>query len=156
MLSLRNLFFAVSTGLFLTLAGCDSKPTKEATDSAKQMITFSLEDTEWQLKSFMDGKAKATGKANLMMDSEKKRVAGSAGCNRYFGSYNVSGETIQFSQMGATKMMCQDMSEEDHFFKYMQRVNRFQMEANQLILFKDNQPLMQFEAQGEPKKKLNP
>jgi len=136
------------TTLFLT--GCESQPTK--TEQPEQLV-FTLEDTDWQLESFMQGSAKASGKATLKLLSDKNRIAGSAGCNRYFGGYKTSGDQVSFSQMGATKILCQDMSEEDHFFKYIMRVNRFQIEGNQLILFKDSKPLMQFKATSEPKKK---
>jgi len=134
---------------FIILNGCAATTDKPEVTAPP---VYTLEDTDWQLQAFLQGSAQTSGKATLRLRSDTRRIAGSAGCNRYFGSYRMNGEQITFSQMGATKMMCQNMAEEDHFFKYMMRSNRYQIENDQLILFKDNRPLMQFKATSAPKK----
>lgn len=35
------------------------------------------------------------------------RIAGFSGCNRFFGQYELTGEGIKFSQVGATRMACE-------------------------------------------------
>lgn len=147
---LKSLFSILTFSIFVVIQGCGTLPDKEKT---QDQFIYTLADTDWQLESFFSGTAKATGKATLRLNSENNRIAGSAGCNRYFGAYRVINDQIQFSQMGATKMLCQDMSEEDHFFKFMMRINRYQIENDRLILFKDNKPLMQFKATSAPVKK---
>lgn len=50
------------------------------------------------------------------------QIAGNAGCNRYFGSIDkVTDSYIQFSQVGATKMACPDMSLEDRYLRLLSR-----------------------------------
>ena len=41
------------------------------------------------------------------------RLAGGAGCNRYFGSYALSGEGLRLSPRGATQMACAPRAMED-------------------------------------------
>lgn len=40
----------------------------------------------------------------------KKDFGGSSGCNTFFGSYKDSQQTLQFSNVGATKKMCDEKS----------------------------------------------
>ncbi|PAU99441.1 META domain-containing protein [Helicobacter sp. TUL] len=40
----------------------------------------------------------------------KKDFGGSSGCNTFFGSYKDSQQTLQFSNVGVTKKMCDEKS----------------------------------------------
>jgi len=39
---------------------------------------------------------------------EETRVSGNASCNRFFGSYHLTGEGLSVGEMGASMMMCAD------------------------------------------------
>jgi putative lipoprotein len=49
---------------------------------------------------------------------DDNRIAGKGGCNRYFGRAKVAGETMSFSEIGATQMACTPaaMDQESKFF----------------------------------------
>ncbi|MCC5880805.1 MAG: META domain-containing protein [Idiomarina sp.] len=41
-------------------------------------------------------------------DSDEPQVVGLAACNRYFGQYELGGESLHISQLAGTKMACED------------------------------------------------
>jgi heat shock protein HslJ len=44
------------------------------------------------------------------------RVAGSGGCNRVMGSFEVDGDQLRFGRMGSTRMSCPDGMEQERRF----------------------------------------
>ena len=60
---------------------------------------------------------------------EEGRVAGNASCNRFVGSYSLTGEGLSFSQMGTTMMACEEAlsRQEERFLELLQAVFRFEI-----------------------------
>ena len=60
---------------------------------------------------------------------EEGRVAGKASCNRFIGSYHLTGERLSFSQMGTTMMACEDdlSRQEERFLELLQAFFRFEI-----------------------------
>ena len=60
------------------------------------------------------------------------RVSGRAFCNRFTGSYSLTGESLTFSRFAATKMACPpaQMDLESRFFGLMGEVRRFGIASN--------------------------
>jgi len=68
-----------------------------------------LVGTNWTLESIHAGDAVTSviaGTTVTAVFGEDGKVTGSAGCNRYFASYNVSGMSLSIDQIGSTKMSC--------------------------------------------------
>lgn len=63
----------------------------------------------------------------VTMFFEDERVTGSTGCNRYFGSYNLTGEQLTFAETGMTRMACDGPRNEAEqaFVQLLNQVNRF-------------------------------
>ncbi|MCG7198245.1 META domain-containing protein [Marinobacter pelagius] len=57
------------------------------------------------------------------------RVAGRASCNRYTGSYQLSGEGISFGAIASTRRACVPalMNQEDRFLEVLGEVSRFEI-----------------------------
>ncbi len=65
--------------------------------------------TNWTLDSFHTGDAVSSvlaGTTITAVFTKDGSITGSAGCNQYFASYNVTGTSLQVSQAGSTKMAC--------------------------------------------------
>ncbi|WP_297363293.1 META domain-containing protein, partial [Thauera sp.] len=60
------------------------------------------------------------------------KLAGLAACNRYFGSYALSGEGLRLSPLGATRMACEPraMEDEQRFVAAAARVTGFAIAAD--------------------------
>jgi heat shock protein HslJ/membrane-bound inhibitor of C-type lysozyme len=87
-----------------------------------------LEGPEWIVRSLagepIAGEVSVT--INFLEDS---RVAGSSGCNRFMGGYQLTGEGLSFEQLAGTMMACPEpqMRTEQRFLGLMHDVMRFEI-----------------------------
>lgn len=88
-----------------------------------------LEGPEWTVKALagepLPGAVKVT--INFL---ENDRVAGSSGCNRFMGGYQLSGEGLSFSPIATTRMACPEapkMQIEQRFLGLLRAVIRFEI-----------------------------
>ena len=78
-----------------------------------------LAGTSWTFVSI--GGAPVAGDRATSLQFDGARLSGSAGCNRFSGSYRIEGSTLTAGPLMATKMACPGagMAQEDAFFKLM-------------------------------------
>ncbi len=57
----------------------------------------------------------------IIFDAAKTQASGYAGCNRFFGGYELNGKALKFGPIGATRRACPDLEEgvETEFFKVL-------------------------------------
>ena len=73
----------------------------------------------WQLVE-LNGEKPKNPRAYIEFNEGEKKISGSGGCNRFFGSYETGDGTFKIKGVGATKMMCMrpgTMETEDALFK---------------------------------------
>lgn len=85
--------------LTAALPGLASAQTEEA---------LAAENIEWMLGSYLDGEAmtevpEGVDVSLLMAGGE---AGGSAGCNNYFGSYEITEDTLTFGEFASTMALC--------------------------------------------------
>lgn len=68
------------------------------------MPPASLADTNWSIRA-IDGEAVAGD--NYMLEFTAGGLAGQAGCNRFSGSYSVSGDRLTAGPLRSTRMACE-------------------------------------------------
>jgi heat shock protein HslJ len=113
-----------------------------------------LENTYWRLVALGDAPvtpADTLRQAHITLTGgAERRVTGSGGCNRMFGSYTLDGTALAFSQVGATKMACAEgMDTESAFFSALERVAGWRITGQQLELTDSaGVPVARFEAQA--------
>lgn len=93
-----------------------------------------------------------TGKACFMLlDQQENRVSGYAGCNSFFGSFELkNGGRIAFSNLGSTMMACPDLAAEQEFFSVLEIVDNFTSDGKTLQLNKARMaPLARFQQMSE-------
>lgn len=90
-----------------------------------------LQGEPWEVVE-LDGRAVADPARITLGFAAEGRLAGSAACNRYFGSYALSGEGLRLSPLGATRMACEPraMEEERRFMEVAARVSGFAIAAD--------------------------
>ena len=122
--------FTLLTALFFVLFinGCSG--TKESTTSGK------IEGIEWKLESLNGSAVKLnSGKPiTLSFDGVKQGIGGTAVCNKYFGSYISNSGKMSFSEMGSTKMMCDDNLNESDYFSMLGSVDGYSVSGDKLTL----------------------
>jgi heat shock protein HslJ len=95
-----------------------------------------LAGTSWTLTS-LGGQPPLAGSPITANFQEDGNVAGSAGCNRYNATYEVSGDKITFRLVSSTLMACPGpvMAQEGAYLKALEQSATFKVDATQLTLF---------------------
>lgn len=122
MSKLRTMLVALGTTLLLAAVPM-------ATASAQGPVAAGPEGTEWRLVSVtsmgkpMEVPADVTATL-LLEDSE---ASGSAGCNRFFGSYVLNGDLLDFGPLASTRMLCEGAAQavEDAYLPALDAVVRW-------------------------------
>lgn len=118
-----------------------------------------LEGTLWELVTYNDGSQAMVSPLNgtritATFDDAESQVAGSAGCNNYFGGYEVDGNSIAIGPLASTQMFCGDpegvMEQESQYLAALQSAATFQIIANRLELISESGELAAMFTAAEP------
>lgn len=140
---------ARSTGLLfaLALAGCSAPPSHAGAPSSgntagepgagsMEPAPTALREPTWRLAEFAPG-VPAPDAPPITLTFEEGRIAGSGGCNLYFGGVTFPAPgAIRMGAIGATKRGCPDpiMSAEQRYFDALRRATRYTLEEGRLTL----------------------
>jgi heat shock protein HslJ len=96
---------------------------------------------EWTVIK-IKGLEQLTASPTMIFEKEDFKVAGFAGCNTYFSTYTISGNTLSLGPAGATRKLCPDMSVEDVFFKNLPDIARYEIIKKELYLYDQRDELL--------------
>jgi heat shock protein HslJ len=126
------------------LMACARRPAAEntaVTDTVRPDASVSapeLINTYWKLTSLADTPVTATdnkSEPHMVLNPDPKQVDGSGGCNRFFGSYQTSGNALSFAGIGSTRMACPSgMDTEGAFLSALGRAATWRVSGLQLEL----------------------
>jgi heat shock protein HslJ len=137
---------AIAASALLTIgAGCATQdPAVRNSDTRNTEVagasSVPLVATLWRLTQLGSEVVQNPAGANavsLQLLAQNSRAAGFAGCNRMFGGYALSNDTLRFEQMGATKMACMEnarMQLEQRYLDMFANVARWKITGNTLEL----------------------
>lgn len=109
-------------------------------DAVVPLEPLPLVGTAWTLTTIASGDAVSSTIAGIETTAgltADGSIDGSAGCNRYSGTYTGGGGgMLTFSPLATTKMMCAEdvMAQEAAFLQAMEQVAAFEIEGSQLRL----------------------
>ena len=107
-----------------------------ACNQAEPQDTESLEGTSWVLETYR--KSRPIPGTTITISFEDGEISGSAGCNSYFGSYELSGAMITFSTIAMTEMFCMDpegvMDQESMYLESLGRAESYKIEDGKLVI----------------------
>jgi heat shock protein HslJ len=98
------------------------------------VLADALAGSEWRPAQL--GKHAVVDTASRFVRFEAEgRVAGHGGCNRFFGSYQVTDDRISIRPLGATRMACAgpDMNLETAFFQALEQARGFSRDGARLV-----------------------
>lgn len=104
---------------------------------------------QWKLVQLNGVNVGESSAAYLQLSPEQTRFTGNAGCNRMFGSVAVRRNSVDFSNIGTTKMACADQRaqrSESAFIRTLENVDGFEQRGNSLQLFVRRRVVMKFMA----------
>jgi copper homeostasis protein (lipoprotein) len=110
-----------------------------------------LRGTYWKLVRLDDKPVTAVAgqrEAHLVFAAETAQVAGSGGCNRVFGSFELDGNRLRFGPMASTRMSCpDDRGQENAFLDTLTRVEGYRIRGSHLELLEGSGAVsLRFEA----------
>jgi len=119
---------ALAGGAMLALAACSA-----AGGSA------SLEGTLWALESYQNADGEtvdALPNSGARAEFENGEVSGTSGCNRFFGAYEVDGNSISIGPLGSTLMACPPplMDQEFGFLTAVQSAATYKISGDTLTM----------------------
>lgn len=125
--------------------------TEPATGGEGETADLTLENTQWGLVSFRNINGE---QLNVLPDTEitalfeEGQVTGSAGCNNYFASYELSDSNLTVGPIGATQMACtpdEIMLQEAGYLNALQNAASFIIaEGNLVVTDAEEQVLLTF------------
>ena len=133
-MNLHRTLVAVLVAIVLAglAAGCSSGG-KAAQGAA------SLDGTSWTLVR-LQGEALIPETA-ITLEFQEGQVAGSAGCNRYFGAVEIKGDTLSVGPVASTEMFCAApeglMDQETAFLQALNAAARFEVQGDELNFLDD-------------------
>lgn len=110
--------------------------------------TSPIEDREWTLVQIGAQPLPALARVpTLTLASPSQRASGFTGCNRYTGSYQITGQQLTIEKVAATRMACLESGQvETAFIEALDRTRGWQVKGGALeLLDADNRPLARFE-----------
>lgn len=118
-------------GLLLTpllAAACTSQPYAEPAPD--------LAGTAW-LAEDIEGRGVIDIAQSTLKFPEPGRVAGSGGCNGYFGAVKLGAGTVEFSALGSTRMACPEalMDQEQRFLVALEKSRRYRFDYSTGLLY---------------------
>ncbi len=146
---------ALLTGCLLAAAGCAwLDPAEIAAESDEHRLEATFKESAqalpgtWKLRLLGDrSSAREPELAKLTLHFAGDQVNGTAGINRFFGAYRLSGDTIKLGPLGMTMMAGPEeaMQLEREFTTALNTADRWKIEAGKLFLFQGERQLAVFD-----------
>lgn len=139
------------------MAACtnqDPKPVEpvQSDQAVIDGVTFELTGTRWALMRLGDQQVKISEggrEAYIHLNSADQSVVGYAGCNRISSTHQSNGSQLQFGEVIATKMACDDLPTETALLEAMKLTASWRISGSQLQLLDAQQrSLATFEARN--------
>lgn len=123
------LLIVLSTALILAFTGCSGSSSDK------------LEDTKWVLESYGDRDNPQDviegTEITATFNSKDDQVNGSAGCNHYFGGYEMK-DGLSVGMVGSTEMWCGEpegrMDQETEYLKILQAAEDYTINDDTLTI----------------------
>ena len=98
-------------------------------------VATSLAGTAWIAEDIDGGGVADRVRSTLAFEGDG-RVFGSGACNRYFGTVKLSGDRVQLTPLGTTRMACLPavMDQETRFLAALSATASFRSEGGKLLL----------------------
>jgi heat shock protein HslJ len=143
MKTITILLFAI----ILNACGASNKAVSKLSDDNMKNAQETLSGTFNLSKMNMEN-------LTISFDEANSKVSGFSGCNNFFGSYAVNGNTISFKGIASTKKMCADKNSnlvESKILSALNTTTNFQIKDNKLALLNAKEELLTATKQTEAK-----
>ena len=144
--------FAAVSRLACTVQGhCQTTPNESHQPAGPPATASSVTETQWNLIELNGNPVNVRSTEQqpyIYLQVQGDRLSGSGGCNRFFGSFDLSGSSLQFHSVAQTLMACPgaSMQREPELLEALKLTTSYQILGNVLQLRLDDRVLARFEA----------
>ncbi len=122
--------------------------SKEKTNELPSVAAF-LARFKWNLLQ-LNGKDVTDSKASIGFDAKNGTVAGTTGCNNFWGNFSITGNKINFPHLASTMRACNGANIENDFFQiFEQKQIQFDIADQTLNFYLNNKLIMIFGLERE-------
>lgn len=136
---MKNLKFILIAAIVFSISSCCS-----CRKSASTATSFT--ETRWGLVN-MQGRTIERKDNFFLVFSKDGNVAGRGDCNSIGGGYTAGDGMLKFGPMRSTRMFCPDQETENNFTLALESVNGYSIDGNTLMLMRDGDIILVFEAE---------
>ena len=141
---------AVAASILITILLLVSCMKKETAVLAPDMD--GIEGVHWYLTEVAGAPVSPAAddkQPHILLDPAQKQATGFAGCNNFFGSYELDGSSLTFGPMGATRMACPDLETglEMSVFEALESTRNWKKSDGDLLLLDEDAVLARFSFQ---------
>jgi heat shock protein HslJ len=105
-----------------------------------------LTANSWKLKTMNGNELNLSSVKEISLVFDKAgKISGFGGCNNYFGTYTSAGDMLTFSDIGSTKMACDDMGIESNYFNLIKKTDKYKAANGVLTLYSSGSAVLLFE-----------
>jgi heat shock protein HslJ len=113
-----------------------------------------IEGIQWYLTEVGGSPVSPTAddkQPHILLDPAQKQATGFAGCNHFFGSYELDGSSLTFGPMGATRMACPDLETglETSVFEALEKTRKWKQAGGALLFIDGDEVLARFSFQNK-------
>jgi len=130
---------------------CQTSSSSNQSQDAAPASLPSVTETQWNLIELNGSPVvvrPTEGQPYIYLQVQGDRLSGSGACNRFFGSFDLSGSSLQFHSVAQTMMACPGASlqREPELLEALKLVTSYQISGNILQLRLDDRVLARFQA----------
>ncbi|MFD2247180.1 META domain-containing protein [Pontibacter ruber] len=133
--------FAILIAFILLFGTSCTVPTSQPIGEPTALV-----ETYWILYSISEEKiAPDEGTpCFLRFEAKDRDVKGFAGCNRFSGKYNLTGDRLKIYELSVTRMSCPHMELENYLLKTLEEVTTYRIAGEILTLYKGDKAVATF------------
>ncbi len=107
-------------------------------------VVISIEGPKWRLVEVSD--SPVSPQPFITFDATNRQASGFAGCNNFFGSYELDGSSLKFGPVGATRMFCEGAAGEVEmrFMELLEQTRTWELRNGALLLLDASKVLARF------------
>lgn len=137
--TIQQLAAVLLTGLVLFVAGCSGSLIQDSETVHQSIGPQALFNIVWQVEDIDRGGIVDSSHITMQMSSEG-RIAGSTGCNQYFGTLTLGQTAFEVNGAGSTRRACAPaiMQQETRFLQALQEVRRYKMDGDFVRLYDES------------------
>jgi heat shock protein HslJ len=135
----RVIAFGLAILLVALLISCVKRET-----AGTGAAVIGIEGPKWHLMEVSD--PPVSPQPFIIFNATNKQTSGFAGCNNFFGNYELNGSSLKFGPVGTTRMFCEGAAGEVEmrFMELLEQIRTWELRDGTLLLHGGSKVLARF------------